>query len=204
MRRFLMLALAMLLAVPVWAAPTEGGPVGPGGVEVLCDVPVALRKHNTAGKGGRGGLCVFTSIMHAARYQNERALWDFQDQVRNDVTGGYPGNVDEEIRKYGPTVRYLQYEGRDPSILEAALRTGRMPGVTYNGHDGVHYRGLIAHMVNLVYLDSQYAAILDNNWIQDNQLVWMTRQEFLERWTGGGSGWAVILLNPAPAPVPHP
>ncbi len=203
MRRTATLALVMLFGVPVWAAPTEGGPTGAGGVEVVCDLPVALRKHNTAGRGGRGGLWVFTSIMHAARSQNARALWNFQDQVRNDVTGGHPGNVDEEIKKYGPLVRYLQYEGRDPAILEAALKAGRMPGVTYNGHDGVHYRGTIAHMVNLVYLDSQYAAILDNNYIQDHELVWMTRQEFLERWTGGGSGWAVVLLNPAPAPVPR-
>ncbi len=206
MRRPITLALLMLVSWPGWGAPTEGGPTGPGGAEVMCDLPVSLRKHNTAGKGGRGGLCVFTSLMHAARYQNERALWNFQDQVRNDVTGGYPGNVDEEIKKYAPAVRYLQYEGRDPSVLEAALKSGRMPSVTYNGHDGVHYRGRIAHMVNLVYLDSQTAAILDNNFVEPDQrsILWMSRQEFLDRWIGGDSGWAVILLSPAPVPVPKP
>lgn len=79
-----------------------------------------------------------------------------------------------------------------------------MPAVTYNGHDralGGHYPSVIAHMVNLVYLDAQSAAILDNNF--EKEILWMTRQEFLSRWTGKGNGWAVVLLAPRPPPVPH-
>ncbi len=156
---------------------------------------------NVGGRDG-AGLCVFTSIMHASRYQNELRLWNFQKQMTAELGGGYPSKVDAMIAKYGNGTRYLQYEGSDPSILEAALKSGRMPGVTYNGHD-CHYRGTIAHMVNLVYLDANTACILDNNFIADGELVWMTRQEFLTRWSGGGGGWTVILLAPAPVPVPN-
>jgi len=180
-----------------------GGPVAPDGkTEVVCDLPVDQRKKNVGGRDG-AGLCVFTSIMHAARWQNETRLANFQDQMRNEPGGGYPEKVDAMVKKYGPGTQYIQYEGKDPSVLEAALKTGRMVCVTYNGHDGVHYGGSIAHMVNLVYLDNQFACVLDNNFIGANDLVWMNRQDFLSRWTGGRDGWAVVLLNPPPPPPPH-
>lgn len=180
--------------------PREGGPED-GGVAVQVDLPVSLRAKNVGGRDG-AGLCVFTSIMHAARYQNERRLWDFQAKMRQEPGGGYPDKVDQMMARYGADTPYLQYEGKDPAILELALESGRMPGVTYNGHDP-HYRGTIAHMVNLVYLDSQRACILDNNFIGDTQLVWLSREEFLQRWCGRGNGWAVILLAPAPPPAPQ-
>jgi hypothetical protein len=209
MRRPITTALLMLISLPAWGAPTEGGPTGPGGVEVTCDLPVSLRTKNVGGSDG-SGLCVFSSIGHSARYQNERALVDFQKFMRSRPGGGWPDKVNRMIpacAKWAgqPEPRFFQYEGTDPAILEAALRSGRMPAVTYNGHDP-HYgmNHSIAHMVNLVHLDEKCAAILDNNFTADLSLVWMSRQEFLQRWTGGGSGWAVVLLSPAPAPVPRP
>jgi hypothetical protein len=198
-------ALALLLASAAGAlAITVGGPTGPGGAEVTTDLPPPLRAKNVGGKDG-AGLCVFTSIMHAARYQNEPALWDFQKQMRAEPGGGWPDKVDRMMEKYGPSASYLQYEGGDPAILEAALKSGRMPSVTYDGRDpnyGPSTR--IAHMVNLVYLDGAKAGILDNNFVSpdDRSVVWMTRDEFLSRWRGGGGGWAVVLLAPAPAPLP--
>lgn len=182
-----------------------GGPIAPDGkTQVACDIPIELRAKNTGGTDG-AGLCVFTSIMHSARWQNEHRLWDFQAKMKQERGGGYPQKVDAMVAKYGPGTPYLQYTGRDPSILMTALKSGRAPGVTYNGHDP-HYRGSIAHMVNLVAYDQQadQVAILDNNFIGENQLVWMSAAEFLQRWTGGkaGSGWAVILLAPPPPPPP--
>ena len=188
---------------------STGGPTSPDGkAQVVCDLPVDQRKHNTGGMGARGpgtgaGLCVFTSIMHSARWQNERRLFDFQEKMTHEPGGGHPQKVDAMIKKYGAGTAYIQYEGKDPTILELALKTGRMPGVTYSGHDGVHYRASIAHMVNLVYLDETQACILDNNFVGENDLVWMSRSEFLSRWTGGSTGWAVVLLSPPPPPVPH-
>lgn len=181
---------------------STGGSTGPDGkTEVACDLPADLLFHNTGGKDG-AGLCVFASITYAAIYQNEAKLVGLFDSMKKERGGGYPDKVDKMIAKYGPGAKYLQYEGSDPSILKAALASGRMPCVTYNGHDP-HYRGSIAHMVDLVCYDEQanLAAIRDNNFTGPNELVWMTCQEFLQRWRGDG-GWAVVLLAPPPPPPP--
>lgn len=179
-----------------------GGPVAPDGTtEVQIDFPVAQRTKNAGGRDG-SGLCVFTSIGHAARWQNERRLEDFQAQMRAEVGGGHPSKVEQMIAKYGGGATYLQYEGADLTLLRTALQTGRMPCVTYDGRDP-HYRGRIAHMVNLVHLDDRWACVLDNNHIEADQLVWMTPAEFRDRWLGGRHGWTVILLHPAPPPVPR-
>jgi len=177
---------------------TVGGPTSPSGKEVECDLPLSQRTKNVGGRDG-AGLCVFSSIGHAARWQNEKRLVDFQKQMTKEPGGGYPEKVDRMIAKYGKGTPYIQYEGRDSTILKLALKTGRMPSVTYDGHDP-HYSGSIAHMVNLIYLDDQEACILDNNFI--DELVWMSTKEFSERWTGDG-GWAVILLAPPPPPPPR-
>src|SRR5438128_3592813 len=178
---------------------TVGGPVSPDGhTEVQCDLPVNQRTKNVGGRDG-AGLCVFSSIGHAARWQNERRLVDFQREMTKESGGGYPEKVDRMIAKYGKGTPYLQYEGHDPAILRLALKTGRMPSVTYDGHDP-HYSGSIAHMVNLIYLDDREACVLDNNFI--DELVWMSAKEFSERWTGDG-GWAVILLAPPTPPPPR-
>lgn len=179
-----------------------GGSTAPDGkTQVQVDLPTDQRAKNVGGRDG-AGLCVFTSIMHSARWQNEARLFEFQKQMTAEPGGGDPGKVDRMIAKYGQGTDYVQYKGSDPTILKAALKGGRLPGVTYNGRDGVHYRGSIAHMVNLAYLDDTIACVLDNNFIGENELVWMTAQEFLDRWKGGGGGWAVILCNPPPPPPP--
>jgi 23S rRNA G2069 N7-methylase RlmK/C1962 C5-methylase RlmI len=58
-------------------------------------------------------------------------------------------------------------------------------------------------MVNLVHLDQTWACVLDNNYIGERQLVWMSVAEFVSRWKGQGQGWAVVLLDPPPMPAPH-
>lgn len=184
----------------------ESGGISPAGREVVCDLPEPLRLHNTGGMGPRGpgsgsGLCVFTSINHAANYQNEALLFNLQKLMMNEPGGGYPEKVDAELKKFAPGVEYLQYQGADPTFLEEVLKTGRMPCVTYCGRDP-RYGKTIAHMVNLVYLDDKEACILDNNF--EKKYLWMTRQEFLTRWTGnGGSGWVVALLAPPPPGPPR-
>jgi hypothetical protein len=189
------------------ATPTLGGPVAPDGkTEVAVDLPTTLRAFNTGGKDG-AGLCVFTSIMHSARWQSEVSLTDFQTLMKAEKGGGWPQKVDAMIAKYAPGTKYVQITNGDAEFLKLALKTGRLPAVTYDGHDP-HYSGKIAHMVNLVYLDDRYACVLDNNFVTDkagidNQLVWMTPAEFMSRWKGNGGGWAVVLLAPPPAPVPH-
>lgn len=177
--------------------------VGPGGVEVVSDLPPEYRKRNIASKGL--GCCVFRSIDHAAHYQGVEELWGMPEwMVKSGVPGGgYPEKVDQLIPKMGGAgVEYVQHTGGDAAFLERALATGRMVCVTYNGHCPRY--GLntgIAHMVNLVYLDAENAAILDNNFI--GKYLWMSRDEFLTRWKGKGGGWAVVLLAPPAPQSPH-
>lgn len=182
--------------------PTSGPESPDGKARVAADLPQELRMHNTGGmgRGGPGtgaGLCVFTSGEHAARLQNERLLNGLQKYMTTRPGGGYPQKVDAVFKAFAPGLNYVQHTGGDVTFLELALKTGRMPCVTYNGRDDF-YRGPIAHMVNLVYLDETRAAILDNN--REHFYVWMTRAEFLSRWKGG-SGWAYVLLSDPPPPV---
>src|SRR5690348_3191161 len=195
------LAMAFL-AVSQGGPITVGGPTAPDGkTEVVCDLPVEQRTKNVGGRDG-AGLCVFSSIGHSARWQHESRLEDFQKKMRAEPGGGYPEKVDAMIAKYGRGAAYLQYEGSDPAILDLAIASGRMPAVTYNGHDPHYGNQTIAHMVNLVYLDERWACILDNNFIGEDELLWMPRAAFLKRWQGGENGWAVVLLAPPPPPVP--
>lgn len=186
----------------------ENGGVSPAGVEVTCDLPESLRLHNTGGMGRRGpgtgsGLCVFTSITHGARFQNEVALWNLQKQMTMEPgVNGYPQMVDAMLAKYAPGVKYIQYQGNDPAFLEDVLRTGRMLAVAYNGQDTRYGNKVIGHMVNLVYLDDKEACILDNNF--EKKYYWMTRKEFLDRWhVSNGDGWAIALIAPPPPGPPR-
>lgn len=193
---------------PSFGELKEGGPLTPAGQEIMCDLPVALRKKNVGGRDG-AGLCVFTSIMHAARYQNEKRLWNFQADMTKEPGGGYPEKVDAMIAKYGAGTKYVQHEGGDLDFLWQAIKTGRMVSITYDGRD-MHYgpRQRIAHMVNLVHIDPpgsspRWYGILDNNFIGENQIVWATEDDFKSRWLGNSGGWAVVLLEPAPPPAPR-
>ena len=122
--------------------------------------------------------------------------------MRKELGGGYPEKVDKMITKYGKGTRYLQHTGGDEKLLLAAIKSGRMPSITYCGYDP-HYNGPVSHMVHLVYADAQWWCISDNNFPKDNQFVWMGRDDFLQRWKGNSGGWAVFLLQPPASPVPH-
>ena len=201
MRRFLAtLILLVGFCLPARAdRATEGGPRYTDGTEVQCDLPLPQWIKNVGGRDG-AGLCVFTSIEHSGRWQNDVDLVGFQQKMRSEAGGGYPSKVDRMMAKYAPSVKYIQYSGNDPAILDLCMKTGRMPATTYGYSE--RYGGRISHMVNLVHLDDKIACVLDNNFIGADRLEWMSRGEFLRRWTLGGGGWTVILLSAPPPPVP--
>jgi hypothetical protein len=213
--RWILSALCGLLVAPLLAGPFAPVPPtgpGPGGLRAACDLPGPVHKKNVGGSDG-AGLCVFTSIWHSAQWQSVHELDGYRAYMERRPGGGYPSKVDATMRAYCaekgvPVPPYVQHTGGDPAFLELAIKTGRMVAVTYDGRDDF-YRGRIAHMVNLVHIDSTGAAILDNN--RPGVFVWMSRADFLARWKGGGGGWAVVLLaSPpppyatAPGPVPTP
>ena len=187
-----------------------GGPTAPDGkTEVACDLPVSERIKNIGSKADGAGMCVMSSIEMAARYANLEQFRGVRDWAARQPGGGYPEKIDRQIKqfceqKHCTTPAYLQYEGKDPGILNDALRTGRIAGVTYSGSDGVRYRGPIAHMVCLVAYDpeSDWAAVLDNNAIGADELLWMKRADFNRRWLGQSGGWAFVWLAPPSPPVP--
>lgn len=203
--RWLSVAFCGLLVAPVAAGPFSPLPPptpGPDGFRAACDLPTALHKKNVGGSDG-SGLCVFTSIWHSAQWQGVHELDGYRAFMERRPGGGYPSKVDKTLAAYCsekgvPVPAYVQHTGGDASFLDLAIRTGRMPAVTYDGHDDF-YSGRIAHMVSLVHIDGQSAAILDNN--RPGVFVWMSRSAFLQRWKGGGGGgWAVVLLAPPPPP----
>ncbi len=203
----LMAVLVGLVAVGLGAV--VGGNRAPDGTEVQCDLPVELHRRNTTSRGQ--GCCVWTSIHHAALWQNVPAYQEAPKWIQeHGVPGGaYPGAVEkylpEMARQRGASQApaFLNYEGSDLELLKLACRTGRMPAVTYSySPSGRYGGGRIAHMVNLVHADDRYFAVLDNNYFGENQIEWMTPDEFRRSWTGLGGGWAVILLAAPPPPPP--
>ena len=188
--------------------PVIGGKISPdGAISITCDLPESERKRNIASKGL--GCCVFRSGEYAARWKQLEEFYDLPEKmVKAGIEGGgYPEKVDKVFHKFGPNIEYVQDTTGDAEILEAILKTNRIACVTYDGHDP-HYgaNSSIAHMVCLVCFDSatNWACVSDNNFIGDNDYVWMSRQEFLKRWKGGGGGgWVYCLLAPPPPPVPH-
>jgi hypothetical protein len=182
-----------------------GGKTSPAGVEIQCDLPDSEQKHNIASKGL--GCCVFRSLDHASRYQNCPQLWGMPEwMVQKGIAGGgYPEKVVRLVEQISkdrgmPVPRLVQVTGKDLEILRLATRTGRMPCVTYGWSPSGRYNNQkIAHMVNAPHADPQHFAILDNNYVGSDKYEWLTPEEFLKAY---GSGWAVILLNAPPPPIP--
>lgn len=161
----------------------------------LMAMPANLRRANIASKGL--GCCTFRSAEYAAHWQNVPALYGFPEWLRSSGIegGGTPRKQADMVRRIAadrglPAPQFVQYEGNNPAIIEMALKTGRLPCVTWGGN----------HMLVCVHLDQQQAAIVDNN--APEQVQWMGRAQFLRQWTTGGGGWVFVLLAPPPPPPP--
>ena len=204
---FLACAITSLAAGDTGAFAPTTVPISPAGIRATADLPISQHMRNTGGmgRGGPGtgiGLCVFTSMTHAARWANIVDLEGFRKWMESKPGGGYPAKVDAMLaawcKEKGIAVpAYVQHTGGDDAILDLAIRTGRCPCVTYAGSDDF-YSGGIDHMVNLLHLDLERACILDNN--RPGFFIWMTRAEFLTRWRARGGGWAVVFLDAPPPP----
>jgi hypothetical protein len=205
----LWLLLPAALVCVLLAIPAQGGQIagrtGPDGSELQIDLPGSQQMKNVGGSDG-AGLCVFTSIAHAARWQQVEVLEGLQQWMRSHPGGGWPQKVDQVIgqicqEKGVPKPAYLQSEGVDLDLLRAACKAGRMPGVTYSFSPTGRYNGQhIAHMVSLVHADDKWFVILDNNYPGESNYEWLTPAEFARTYA---PGWCVILLDPGPPPPPH-
>lgn len=210
MRKYLWAFLACALSGALLFASIQiAGPVSPdeARVEVTCDLPVPQRIKNIGSHVDGLGMCVMSSIEMAARWQGLEQLRGLRDWCAQQPGGGYPSKVDRQIKDFckakGIEVPgYRQREKVTWAEVQEVVRTGRIACVTYSGHDGVRYRQPIAHMVCSVHVDPQHVAILDNNGIGENELLWMSPQEFDVRFREG-DGWLFYWLAPPPPPVPR-
>ncbi len=212
--RFASLFLLIALARPTLAqAHVTKEPVANDGTVLQLDLPLSLHMRNTRGTD-RAGLCVWTSLNHSAYWQNIQGLQGIQKYMTHLRGGGWPSRVDDLVPKVcaslnAPTPSVLNIQNKDLEILKLATRLGRMPGVTYSFSPTGHYGGRrIAHMVTLVGAGigkgpdgKGWWCVLDNNY--PDSYEWMSENQFLRTYTGGGQGWCVIFGTPAgPPPVP--
>ena len=191
---------------PLPTLPAENHVGGPDydSRHIRVDLPMSEHLKNKVGTDG-SGLCVFTSIDMAARWQNEQDLIGFRDFMTKFPGGGWPAKVDKFIKQKAPNVEYIQNTTGDETLLDLALaKTGRMVCITYGYSpryvDKWNPSGEIDHMVNLVHLDDKWGVILDNNFPDNYE--WMPRAELLRRWRMRGGGWLVVLTAPPPPPNP--
>ncbi len=171
---------------------------GPDGRWIRCDMTMNLFMRNTGGSDG-AGLCVFTSIQHSVHYQG-LGLYGFRKFMESKPGGGWPQKVDRMLKEFAsarnlriPPYRHL-YGLQSINEVKMAVNKGYMVCTTW-GTDYSHYGGqTIAHMVNMVYLDDEWGAILDNNFI--NEFLWVKRPSFDKyvAWTGGRNDGAWFII----------
>lgn len=193
-----------------------GGFSTPNGKPAQIQYPPERHTRNTTGTDG-SGLCVFTSMKHAGDWQEDTLFVKQLEFMRTQRGGGYPEKVNEVLKKASTKYNlqippYIQVQDTDIDILKIALKNGYMPCVTYGISPTGRYGGRpIAHMVNLIHGDNDFFGVLDNNYVGESGIEWMTPEEFKKAYithpdkTGRpvpGNGWAVILLTPSPPPAP--
>ena len=149
------------------------------------NLPETLRQSNWLSRGS--GSCVHATLISLFRWQGKFEFADWWKQTHGG--GEFAWTTEQQLNAAG--VRYASTDDRNNvAFLEAACRTRRGCGVTVMGG---------AHMVALVHLDDKWAAILDNNRV--DQFNWVPRETFLSEWRNSGS-WAITpVYTPAP-PLP--
>jgi hypothetical protein len=206
-----LLSPVLLVCAPASVGRIQtGGPVAPDGTtEVQCDLPVTERLRNIGSKVDKRGMCVMSSVEMSALWANLEELRGLRNWCAGQPGGGYPAKVDRQLTEFCqtrgiPVPEYVQEEGAGLlPLVQQVLASGRIACVTYSGQDGVRYRGPIAHMVCVVHADDRYVAILDNNAIGENDLLWMSPEEFRARFESRSGGWLFYWKAPPPPPIPH-
>jgi len=149
------------------------------------NVPLGLRQRNWLGSEGEGS-CVHASLISVMRWQGKYELADLWRRSYGD--GEYMSRLAKKLD--ANNVIYAYVTNGDVNFLEWACSTRRGCGVTVQGG---------AHMVTLVHLDNEWAAILDNNDV--DKFKWIPRATFIAEWKAS-YGWAVTVLYSPAAPLP--
>ena len=182
------------------------------GVEVSCDYPATRHRKNIGGRDG-AGLCVFTSVQHAADWQHLQPLGnDFQKWMSKQPGGGWPEKLTKMVREFcsdtkEPMPDMLQNVNGDLNLLTEAVNKGYLAGITYCRSPTGRYGGqTIAHMINCMGArlgpNKDIWCVMDNNF--PGSYEWMDEKDFVRSFRGNGGNWFVIFLDkPQPPPIPR-
>lgn len=180
------LTLALLLSVAGCETAPIIGPVTAAKERPTVNVPLALRQSNWIGNQGEGS-CVHATMISLLRWQGRLNKADYWRQTYGN--GEWPDDLAAKFDR--ENVRYAYTTDGDVRFLEWACRTRRGCGITVMGG---------AHMVALVHLDAQWAAILDNNSV--SKFKWVPRATLIAEWKAS-HGWAVAPIYTPAAPLPQ-
>lgn len=189
LRYAILAVLLSLVATPASAFTPTKTPVSPNGVPAQVDLPTSQHMRNTGGSDG-AGLCVFTSVTVAARWQNLPEMEGFRAWAEKRPGGSLPDLLVADLKEYADEKgiklpSYVQHVGGDAEFVRLVLSTRRMPAITYAGFDDFYgYNGRIYHMVNALHADGKDGAILDNN--HPGEWYWMDDKQLFERFVGRG------------------
>lgn len=150
------------------------------------NLPLALRQSNWIGNQ-REGSCVHATMISLLRWQGRYNTADYWRRTYGN--GEEPDDLAAKLDR--EKVRYAYVTNGDVKFLEWACRTRRGCGITVMGG---------AHMVALVHLDSQWAAILNNNNV--SRFIWVPRATLIAEWKAS-YGWAVTPVYTPAAPLPQ-
>jgi hypothetical protein len=150
------------------------------------NLPLALRQSNWVGNQ-RQGSCVHATMISLLRWQGRDKTADYWRRTYGN--GEEPDDLAAKLDR--ANIRYAYTTNGDVWFLKWACRTRRGCGITIMGG---------AHMVTLVHLDSQWAAILDNNNV--SKFIWVPRATLIAEWKAS-YGWAVTPVYTPAAPLPQ-
>jgi len=189
MRR-IVLAVLLLAMVAGCEWPGDVAPLAPKKRPVAerpaVNLPLALRQSNWWGQGGQGS-CTWATMVSLLRWQGRYRTADWVRQNCGD--GEWPDDMAQRLDEAG--VRYAYVTNGDVKFLEWACRTRRGCGITIRGGQ---------HMVALVHLDEKWAALLDDNAVE--QYIWVPRETLIAEWKAS-DGWAITPIYAPAAPLPQ-
>jgi hypothetical protein len=150
------------------------------------NLPLALRQSNWTGSAGMGS-CTWATMVSLLRWQGH---YDVANWVRQNYGDGACQNcMPQKMDRAG--IRYAYVTNGDVKFLEWACSTRRGFGIAINGGE---------HMVALVHLDAKWAALLDNNNIEN--FIWVPRETLIAEWKAS-NGWAITPVYSPAAPLPQ-
>ena len=178
MKRIFLIAVLLVAGCeaprPIVPAPPKERPT--------VNLPLVLRQQNWAD----GGSCTWATMVSLLRWQGR---YRSADWVRQHYSGGtWVDSLAEGLDV--ANVRYAYVANGDVKFLEWACQTRRGCGIAIRGGK---------HMVALVYLDSKWAALLDNNSVEE--YIWVPRETLLAEWRAS-HGWAITPVYDPAAPLP--